>query len=172
MSGAAGTEVQMLFTLGEQPPPDAARVFAGTSQLAAAGPEPKAGERLVLALGQGTPSVPVLGRLVSLLAARAGFSIDRLSDAQLVSDALATHAPPPGPGRELQVEVTEHDRAFDLHVGPLPADGGRRLVADSTLPGVGPLLERLSDELSVEKVRILGDAGHDAEMLTVRLSQD
>jgi serine/threonine-protein kinase RsbW len=34
-------------------------------------------------------SAAILNRLVSALAARAGFSIDRLSDAQLVTDALA-----------------------------------------------------------------------------------
>src|SRR3954469_10668709 len=42
--------------------------------------------------GTGPLLAAVLGRTVAMLAARANFSLDRLSDAQLVSDAVAAHA--------------------------------------------------------------------------------
>ena len=43
---------------------------------------------IALALSPGVPVNGVLGRLVSLLAARADFSIDRLSDAQRADQRL------------------------------------------------------------------------------------
>jgi anti-sigma regulatory factor (Ser/Thr protein kinase) len=49
---------------------------------------------LHLAITPPTLSAAVLARVVCAAAARAGFSIDRLSDAQLVADALAAHIEP------------------------------------------------------------------------------
>ena len=165
MSGGSGTEVQMLFALGEQPPVDAPRIFTRTSQLAASPPPPAGG--LSLQIGTHEPLGPVLGRLVSLLAARAGFSIDRLSDAQIVSDAVAGHAPARVLEPIVSVSVDEHPGGFELSVGPLAVDGARALVADSDLPGVGPLLERLANEIACEPA---GDEGG-AEVLRLRLAR-
>jgi anti-sigma regulatory factor (Ser/Thr protein kinase) len=166
-AGASGTEVQMLFSSGDEPLPEVGTVFAETSQLGeGASAEPDA---IVLSLGPSAPFVGVLGRLLSLLAARADFSIDRLSDAQLVSDALASHAPGRDADGALRLAVIETGGGFDLRVGPLMPGGGRALVADTNLPSVGPLLERLTDEIAFEPVNH-GDEG--AETLRLRMSRD
>jgi anti-sigma regulatory factor (Ser/Thr protein kinase) len=163
-SGTSGTEVQMMFALGGDPVVNVARAFADSSQLADSLIAPMDG--IALSLAPGAPLVGVLGRVISLLAARADFSIDRLSDAQLISDALATHAPRRAPNGFVRVGVNENDDGFDLRIGPLQPDGGRALVADTALPGVGSLLERLSDELSFEPV---AGAEPGAETLRLRM---
>jgi serine/threonine-protein kinase RsbW len=147
VAGSAGTEVQMVFALGDEPPPDPARLFTGGSRPAP--PREAAPERVLLSIGREEPAVELLGRVVSLLAARAGFSIDRLSDAQLVSDAVATHAPAHARNGHLSICATEHVDAFELEVGPFEPDRARALVSAAALPGVGSLLERLS-EVAIE----------------------
>ena len=98
------------------------------------------------------------------MAARADFSIDRLSDAQIVSDAIAGAASAHVPDGALGVEIAEHERGFDLLVGPLANGRAQRLVDDTQLPGLGSLLVRLTDELAVEPTGV-----GDGERLRVRL---
>lgn len=127
--------------------------------------EPPA-DGVVLTLGPGDHAPAVLGRVVSLVAARADFSIDRLSDAQIVSDAIAgaaaSHANS-GDGT-VRVTVQEQEGGFELLIGPLVPGGGRQLVRDTELPGLGCLLERLADELEVQPAP---DGG---ELLRARLA--
>jgi serine/threonine-protein kinase RsbW len=167
-SGNSGTEVQMMFALTDDPavesPVDIGRAFAHTSQLSDDPPSPADG--IVLQLSPGAPLIGVLGRLVSLLAARADFSIDRLSDAQLLSDALATHVPRRAANGRVRIGVSESEEGFELRIGPLEPDGGRALVADTALPAVGSLLERLSDKLAYEPV---AGAENGAETLRVSM---
>jgi serine/threonine-protein kinase RsbW len=106
----------------------------------------------------------VLGRTIAMIAARSNFSLDRLSDAQLVSDAVAAHAPAHAAAGALRVEVDEGDRMLALRVGPLAAEGGRRVVRASDLPGVGLLLEQLVDDVAIES-----DDGY--EMLVLRIDE-
>jgi serine/threonine-protein kinase RsbW len=93
----------------------------------------------------------VLGRTVAMLAARANFSLDRLSDAQLVSDAVAAHALGHVAGGVLRVVVDDDEHALAIRVGPLTAYGGRRVVDESELPGVGLLLEHLVDDVNIAR---------------------
>jgi serine/threonine-protein kinase RsbW len=92
----------------------------------------------------------VLGRTVAMLAARANFSLDRLSDAQLVSDAISAHALRHADG-SLRVAVDDGERALALAVGPLSAEGGKQVVTESDLPGVGLLLEQLVDDVDIQR---------------------
>ena len=92
---------------------------------------------------------PVLERVVAALAARVDLPLDRLADAQLVSSALVRGATRHLVDGVLCVDLDIEDGAIGLAVGPLPVGEGRQLVAE-TLPGVGPVLERLVDEWSVE----------------------
>jgi anti-sigma regulatory factor (Ser/Thr protein kinase) len=155
-----GTEVKIAFTLGEAEanPPLVVQLGAEDGWPA---------EPMALVLQPGANAAPVLGRVVSLLAARADFSIDRVSDAQIVSDAIAGAA---GAhlldGGGMQIAVDEREDGFDLVVGPLTPGGGQRLVRDTELPGLGCLLERLTDALEVEP--LTGDAP-DGERLRARL---
>src|SRR4051794_14365125 len=100
--------------------------------------------------GTGPLLAAVLGRTVAMLAARANFSLDRLSDAQLVSDAVAAHALSHAAAGSLSVEVGDDEHTLELRIGPLSADGGQRVVRESDLPGVGLLLEQLVDDVAVQ----------------------
>ena len=85
-------------------------------------------DAIVLELRPPERTSPVLGRVVSLVAARADFSIDRLSDAQIVSDAIAGAAGAHLLDGTLSVAIDEHEHGFDLLVGPFAAGGAQRLV--------------------------------------------
>lgn len=156
VGGRHGTEVRIAFALSStDAPPLAIQPSAE--------PAPVAND-IVLELRPPDRTSPVLGRVVSLVAARADFSIDRLSDAQIVSDAIAGAAATHLADGTLSVAIDEHERGFDLLVGSFAAGGARRLVEDTELPGLGSLLERLTDTIAVEQTGIADD-----ERLRVRL---
>jgi serine/threonine-protein kinase RsbW len=103
----------------------------------------------------------VLPRVLSALAARAHFSTDRISDVQLVADSIVAHARDSISGSHLGVVVKLAPRDLELHIGPLRPGSARRLI-DSAGDGLGPVIERLTDDHRV--------ASEDsAEMLALRL---
>jgi serine/threonine-protein kinase RsbW len=110
----------------------------------------------------------VLARLLSALGARAHFSTDRISDVQLLADALAAHGGEVDDD-QLSVAVEVTPRNLHLRVGPLPAGRARRLVLDSAVAGLGPVLESLSDGHTV--IPSGGDGSPDEqELLVLRLT--
>jgi serine/threonine-protein kinase RsbW len=156
VGGRHGTELRIAFALsGANAPPLA--IHPSTDATPST-------DEIVLELRPPERTSPVLGRVVSLVAARADFSIDRLSDAQIVSDAIAGAAPTHLADGTLSVAIDEHERGFDLIVGAFGAGGAQRLVDDTELPGLGSLLDRLTDEISVEQTGV-----EDGERLRVRL---
>jgi serine/threonine-protein kinase RsbW len=162
--GSAGTEVIMTFQIAGAPN-GPLRPPAG--QLEEAAPEPPS-NLIVLRVTAGPLAGPVLGRVVSLLAARADFSIDRLSDAQIVSDALAAHSAEQALDGHVAVTVTEQAHELELRVGPLRPGGGDGLVQATEVPGLGRLLEQLVDDLSVEPTTT---EDGDGEVLRLRLAE-
>jgi serine/threonine-protein kinase RsbW len=76
----------------------------------------------------------ILPRVACALAARAHLSSDRVSDVQLLADALAAGGPD---GSHLEVALAVGRRRLDMQVGPFPRGGGARLLEASRLPGVG-----------------------------------
>lgn len=143
VTGRHGTDLRAAFALDPA-------VAAPPLAVQPAAEPPASLAEIVLRLRPPDRSAPVLGRVVSLVAARADFSIDRLSDAQIVSDALAGAVGAHVRDDVLQVAIAEHERRFELAVGPLVTGGATRLIADTALPGLGSLLERLADGLEVE----------------------
>jgi serine/threonine-protein kinase RsbW len=107
---------------------------------------------------------PVLRRVVGMLAARADLPLDRLDDAVLVADLIAARAPAHVAAATVDVALEPGPRTLSLRVGPLRPGGGRALVVDAAVPGVGNVIEQLADELTVAAP---GD-GH--EFLHVRLA--
>jgi serine/threonine-protein kinase RsbW len=89
----------------------------------------------------------VLGRVVGMLAARAQCPIDRLDDAILLTDAVAAHAPIHALDHHVHVVVAADDEHLELRVGDLRPSGGRRLLADGDLPGVGNVFDRVADDV-------------------------
>ncbi|HWF51953.1 MAG TPA: ATP-binding protein [Solirubrobacteraceae bacterium] len=163
-SGAGGTEVRMRFALHGAPAIVAEDLFdrAGLPEM---GPAPQGD--IVLVLTPGVPAAAVLGRYISLLAVRASLSIDRMSDLQLVSDALALHAPRRALNGRFHVAADGDESGFNLRVGPLQAGGSDAIVADATLAGVGSLLHLLSDDVASEPV---SGGAPGAEVLRLRLT--
>jgi anti-sigma regulatory factor (Ser/Thr protein kinase) len=138
-----GTEVRMTFR--------SERALDLNGELAGPGAElePPPGDTVVSASGQLV--APVLGSVIAVLAARAGFSVERLSEAQIVTDAIAAHAAEAFPGRHVHAAIDTAERRLDLRVGPLVDGGGDRLVASSAVGGLAPVLERLTDDMAVEQ---------------------
>jgi anti-sigma regulatory factor (Ser/Thr protein kinase) len=93
----------------------------------------------------------VLPRLLCALAARANFSTDRISDAQLLADAIAAQTFHSIIGEHLHVAVAVEPRQVQLHVGPLPLPAGHsdEALVDSVLGELAPVIERLADDHSL-----------------------
>ncbi len=106
---------------------------------------------------------PVLRRVVGMLAARADLPLDRLDDAVLVADLIASRAPVHMQTASVDVDLETGDRTLSLSVGPLRPGGGQALILDASVPGVGNVIEQLADDISVKP-------DGDSEYLLVRLA--
>jgi serine/threonine-protein kinase RsbW len=102
-----------------------------------------------------------------MLTARADCPIDRLDDALLVADAIAARAASFSPDGRVHVRVNVELGSLELLVGPLQPDGADDLIASAALPGIGNVLERVSDELEPER-----DLDDRHEYLRIRLGFD
>ena len=137
-----GTEVRMGFRASGLVEPTTAANEAEDQV------DPPTGD-LVLSVTAGALAAPVLGRVTAMLAARASFSVDRLADVVLVSDAIAAHAPTEIVGRHIHMGVDTTVGALDVRVGPLEPGGGRRLVTASALGGMPAVLDQLANDVDV-----------------------
>jgi anti-sigma regulatory factor (Ser/Thr protein kinase) len=155
----AGTEVRMEFLAGCERP-------LATPQARNADAQPLAVEdpasTIAVTVAPATLARAVLPRILSVLAARAHFSTDRISDAQLVADSLAAHAPESLGADRLSLTARVDGRALEVCVGPLGVGQADRLIMDSDVDGLGPVIEKLTDE---RRVATVGSA----EMLALQL---
>jgi serine/threonine-protein kinase RsbW len=117
-----------------------------------------------IAIPAGEMLAPILSRVVSMYAARADFSVDKLSDAVLLSDAISAHGPQSFPQGTARLAISEDEGAFAIRVGPLEEGAGQRLIEGMRIPMLDASLEDLADEVRVETVE-------GADHLVVRLAQ-
>lgn len=122
-----------------------------------------AGSEIALALAPPDVARHVLPRMLHTLAAQARFSTDRISDAHMLADCIAAHAPEAIDGSHLGIGVDVSPRNLQLRVGPLLAGRGPGLLDDTQVDGLGSVIERLTDD------RGLCAAGS-SELLTLSLS--
>lgn len=108
---------------------------------------------------------PVLRRVLAMMAAYAGFSMDRLSDAVLVAETLAAHTPGHATDGVVRVEIEDEGSDVVLRVGPLVAGGAAELLEASRLPAYGAVLEHLADGVQTD-----ASGKHSGEYLVVRLA--
>jgi anti-sigma regulatory factor (Ser/Thr protein kinase) len=87
----------------------------------------------------------VLPRLLCALAARANFSTDRISDTELLADAIAAQAFQSIIGKHLHVGIAVEPHQVELRVGPLPATPGERASMDGVLGKLAPVIGALAD---------------------------
>jgi hypothetical protein len=105
---------------------------------------------VTLRVANGPLAAPVLGRVISMVLARTDCPMDRLDDAMILCDALSAHAPAHARDGHIDFTMATDERGIELRVSELAERGADGLLADADVPGVGNVLERLSDELRIE----------------------
>ncbi len=106
---------------------------------------------------------PVLARVVGALAARRDLPVDRVSDAVLVTDAIASAAPRRFADGRVKLGLDEGGGGIELRLGPMDSGAATQIREDLELPDVGGSLEKLADGLAVE-------GSGDGEYLVIRFA--
>jgi anti-sigma regulatory factor (Ser/Thr protein kinase) len=106
---------------------------------------------------------PVLGRVVGVLAARRDLAFDRVSDALLLTDAIAASAPGRFANGAVRLALAEGEDGLELRLGPMQEGGAAQVREDLAVPELGGTLEALADELVVE-------GAEDGDYLAIRFS--
>jgi serine/threonine-protein kinase RsbW len=125
--------------------------------------KPVAADRTELVVDRAELLGPVLARVVGALAARRDLSIDRLSDAVLVTDAIAGAAPARFSDGRVRLGFDDRAEGIALRLGPMEAGAARAIREELEVPDVGGSLEKLADELVVEE-------SDDGEYLVIRFA--
>lgn len=97
---------------------------------------------------------PVLARVIGALAARADFSVERLSDTVLLGDAVSARSAQDFSRGRVSITIRDEAGTLDVRVGPLVDGGGERLLSEMDLPGEGSL-RSLAQSMEVTR----GEAG-------------
>jgi serine/threonine-protein kinase RsbW len=154
-----GTEVRMCMQLV----PAAAEGGGGEGR-SARGAHQSAASGTVISVADPALVGPVLSRVISMIAARAAFSVDRLSDAMLLGDAIAAQGAAGFRDRLVRLVIDDREHSIGLRLGPMLDGEASRIRRGLELPGLGASLEGLADEVGVERDR-------DGEYLTLRVAQ-
>lgn len=125
--------------------------------------KPEVDERTEMTIDRTDLLAPVLSRVVGALAARRDLSVDQVSDATLVTDAIAAAAPSRFADGRVRLGLQERSGSIDLRLGPMEADAAQRVREALEVPDVGGSLESLADELAIEE-------GGDGEYLVIRFA--
>src|SRR4051812_38891206 len=130
-----------------------------------AGREVPLAEETRIRLPSGDLLAPVLSRVISMFATRADLSVDELSDAVLLSDALSASGTANFTDDTARIAIREEDGSFEVRVGPLAEGGGQQLIDGLRIPELDASLEGLAEEIRVDPL----DAG--GEVLSIRISR-
>jgi serine/threonine-protein kinase RsbW len=145
--GDAGIEVRMVFKLDATPDGELSAI---DPDIATSAPAGVVSAGAVLSAVPGPVVGPVISRLIGALATRADLSLDRLSDAQLVGEAISAHVHDYISGERIRITIEEADHRLDMRIGPLTETGSEQLRQDLILPGADRSLEQLIDEVETE----------------------
>lgn len=104
----------------------------------------------------------VVSRVLSSLGSRADLSIDRISDAILLGDAIASSPGAFVDGR-VQVALEDTERAIVAKIGPLKEGAAQRFLESLEVPEIGASLSKLADEVEVQ-------SGGGGDRLVIRIS--
>ena len=105
---------------------------------------------MALTISPASLSAAILNRFVTGVAARAGFSLDRVSDAQLLVDALAAALATSLVADRVSFGVDVQPGRLVLRLGPLREGGSASVVDGAAVAELGPIIERLVDGSSSE----------------------
>ena len=93
---------------------------------------------------------PVLARIVGALAARRDLSVDQVSDAVLLTDAIANAAPGRFADGNVKLALDDAEGGLELRLGPMEDGGAESIREQLSVPDVGGSLEALADEFEVQ----------------------
>ncbi|MBS1890877.1 MAG: ATP-binding protein [Actinobacteria bacterium] len=136
-----GTEIRMHLPLIARPLPD---------REAEPAPIPPVPEGTELTVGPPELVGPVLSRALTALAARHEITIDRISDAMLLSDAISAAAPARFADGHVRLSILDRPEGVELKVGPMASGAADGLRQSLSLPDLGGSLETLADEVRTE----------------------
>ncbi len=129
------------------------------------GSEPPVAEETRIRLPSGELLAPVLSRVISMFATRANLSVDELSDAVLLSDAISASGTEGFLDETARIAIREEAGSFEVRVGPLAIGGGQRLIDGLRIPELDASLEGLAEEIRVDPM------GADQELLAIRIGR-
>jgi serine/threonine-protein kinase RsbW len=92
----------------------------------------------------------MLSRAISAFAIRRDLSVDQISDAMLLADAISAGAPAAFEGGESGLSLSNGDAGIDLRIGPLTEGGAARLREKLSLPEIGESIESIAAEVRTE----------------------
>jgi serine/threonine-protein kinase RsbW len=118
----------------------------------------------LVAIEAGEFAGAVVSRVIASLAARADLSVDRMADAVLLGDAISAGAPAGFESGRLRLTLDDGGDAIDVRIGPLEPGAGERLLSGMELPGIGASLQKLADEVGVER-------DGDSEVVRLRIAR-
>jgi serine/threonine-protein kinase RsbW len=117
----------------------------------------------VLTVGDDDLASVIVSRVIASVAARAEMSVDRLSDALLLSDAISSAGSEHFRGGRTRLAVSESEGVIALRVGPFESGGGDRLLDSLAIPSLEASIAKLADEAVVER-------DSDDEFLVLRIA--
>jgi serine/threonine-protein kinase RsbW len=136
-----GTELRIAMAM---PGEEEREGTAGPARVA----EPR--DDTVVSVGDFDLAALVVSRVLSSVAARVDLSVDKLSDAILLGDAIAGGSPDGFVDGRVQVAVSDEERGLAVKVGPLRDGAAERLLRSLEVPALGASLEKLADDVRVE----------------------
>jgi serine/threonine-protein kinase RsbW len=124
-------------------------------------------EELAMAITPGVIVRPVLARVIGALAARAEFSVDRLSDTVLLGDVVSSSEGEDFFDGRVGLSIKDDTGRLEMRVGPLVSGAGEKLLREMDLPGAGSLRD-LASAMEVTKGET--PEGEEAEFLVFEVS--
>lgn len=116
-----------------------------------------------IAVGRADLLEPVLARMVGALAARRDIPVDRVSDAVLITDAIAEAAPGRFVDGCVRLGLGDSDEGLELRLGPMEKGAAGEIRRELDVPEIGGSLEALAEEFAVEE-------SEDGDYLIVRFA--
>jgi hypothetical protein len=118
-----------------------------------------------ISVAPGALVAPIVGRVISSLAARADLSVDRLADAVLLSDAISAHTAEDFHEGRVQIGIEDVRGAIEVRIGPLREGAAQRILDAMELPELGASLRSLADDVTIDR------SGSEGEHLLLRIAQ-
>jgi hypothetical protein len=98
-----------------------------------------------------------------MLAARTELSVDRLSDAMLLGDAISAYAPSAFADGRVRLVIEDGDGSVEMRIGPMEAGSGQTLRDRLAVPEIRSSLEKLADDVALESLE-------DGDYLSLRVA--